>query len=142
MVEWQEELGDIKCQSVCLNVLCLSKLNNVSWKHVCIRGWLLFKNAIYNCKNLSALGLDKISWRILKWIINDNVCLISIVNIANTCINLEYWPLHFKSSMLWQPLITKTNDHTSGKSLKLDIKWEVHKRTWQGVSAKLESYIY
>ena len=31
--------------------------------------------------------------------------------------------------MLWQPLITKTNDHTSGKSLKLDIKWEVHKRT-------------
>ena len=28
------------------------------------------------------------------------------------------------------------------KSLKLDIKWEVHKRTRQGVSAKLESYIY
>jgi len=24
----------------------------------------------------------------------------------------------------------------------MDIKWEVHKRTWQGVSAKLESYIY
>jgi len=34
------------------------------------------------------------------------------------------------------------NDYTSGKSLKLDIKWEVHKRTRQGVSAKLESYIY
>ena len=31
--------------------------------------------------------------------------------------------------MLWQPLITRTNDNTSGKSLKLDIKWEVHKRT-------------
>jgi len=31
--------------------------------------------------------------------------------------------------VLWQPLITKTNDHTSGKSLKLDIKWEVYKRT-------------
>ena len=44
--------------------------------------------------------------------------------------------------MLWQPLIMKTNDHTSGKSLKVDIKWEVHKRTRQGVSAKLESYIY
>ena len=28
------------------------------------------------------------------------------------------------------------------KSLKADIVWEVHKRTWQGVSAKLESYIY
>ena len=44
--------------------------------------------------------------------------------------------------LLWQPLITKTNDHTSGKFLKLDIKWEVHKRTRQGASAKLESYIY
>jgi len=44
--------------------------------------------------------------------------------------------------LLWQPLIIKTNDYTSGKSLKLDIKWEVHKRTQQGVSAKLESYIY
>jgi len=44
--------------------------------------------------------------------------------------------------VLWQPLITKTNDYTSGKSLKLDIKWEVHKRTQQEVSAKLESYIY
>ena len=44
--------------------------------------------------------------------------------------------------LLWQPLITKTNDYTSGKSLRVDIKWEVHKRTQQGVSAKLESYIY
>ena len=44
--------------------------------------------------------------------------------------------------LLWQPLITKTNDHTSSKSLKLDIKWEAYKRTRQGVSAKLESYIY
>ena len=44
--------------------------------------------------------------------------------------------------LLWQPLITKTNDHTSNKSLKTDIKWEFHKRTRQGVSAKLESYIY
>ena len=47
-----------------------------------------------------------------------------------------------KSTVLWQPLITKTNNHTSGKSLKLDIKWEVHKRTQQEVSAKLEFYIY
>ena len=28
------------------------------------------------------------------------------------------------------------------KSLRSDIIWEFHKRTWQGVSAKLESYIY
>jgi len=30
----------------------------------------------------------------------------------------------------------------TSKSLKLDIMWEFHKRTRQGVSAKLESYIY
>ena len=37
--------------------------------------------------------------------------------------------------VLWQLLITKTNDYTSGKSLRVDIKWEFHKRTRQGVSA-------
>ena len=44
--------------------------------------------------------------------------------------------------MLWQLLVIKTNDYTSGKSLNMNIKWKVHKRTRQGVSAKLESYIY
>ena len=38
-------------------------------------------------------------------------------------------------TVLWQPLITKTNDYTSGKSLRVNIKWEFHKRTWQEVSA-------
>jgi len=46
------------------------------------------------------------------------------------------------SKLLWQLLITMTNDYTSSKSLKLDIKWKVHKRTRQEVFAKLESYIY
>ena len=44
--------------------------------------------------------------------------------------------------MLWQLLITKTNDYTSSKSLKVDIKWEVHKRTQQGASSSLEFYLY
>jgi len=44
--------------------------------------------------------------------------------------------------LLWQSLVTKTNNYTCGKSLSMDIKWEVHKRTRQRVSAKLESYIY
>jgi len=61
------------------------------------------------------------------------------------------WVVHFVISslikntisiMLWQPLITKTNDHTSNKSLRMDIKWEFYKRTWQGAFAKLEFYIY
>jgi len=45
-------------------------------------------------------------------------------------------------AVLWQPLITRTNDHTNGKSLRMDIKWEFHKRTRQGVLAALLLYLY
>ena len=62
--------------------------------------------------------------------------------IINEKVRLETRLIYNILLVLWQPLITKTNDHTSSKSLKADIKWEVHKRTQQGVSAKLESYIY
>ena len=62
------------------------------------------------------------------------------VNSINFC--FQVYTTSDKHVLLWQLLITKTNNHTSGKSLKLDIKWEVHKKTRQGVSAKLESYIY
>ena len=50
--------------------------------------------------------------------------------------------IRLRECVLWQLLVTKTNDCTSSKSLNMDIKWEVHKRTQQEVSAKLESYIY
>ena len=43
---------------------------------------------------------------------------------------------------MWQPLITKTNDHKNSKSLKSDIEWEVHKRTRQGALTILILYIY
>ena len=33
---------------------------------------------------------------------------------------IQMKPLNF--SLLWQPLITKANDYTSGKSLRVDIK--------------------
>jgi len=44
-------------------------------------------------------------------------------------------------SMLWQPLVTKTNSNTSNKSLSR-ISSRDHKRTQQGVSAELLSYLY
>jgi len=49
-----------------------------------------FKNAISKYNDLSASGPDKISWKILKWIINNNDCLTSIINITNACINLGH----------------------------------------------------
>jgi len=43
--------------------------------------------------------------------------------------------------MLWQPLVTMTNSNTSNKSLSR-ISSGDHKRTQQGVSAELLSYLY
>jgi len=57
-----------------------------------------FKIAIANCNNASTPGLDKLSWSHLKIILKNDECLNSIIYIANTCIELGYWPSHFKRS--------------------------------------------
>ena len=57
-----------------------------------------FTNAINKCNNLSIPNSDRVSWKYLKAVVQDAKCLKNIVNIANTCINLGHWPLHFKSS--------------------------------------------
>jgi len=49
--------------------------------------------------NASAPGPDKLSWSHLKIILKDNECLGIIIRIANACIELGYWPSHFKRSM-------------------------------------------
>jgi len=56
------------------------------------------KEAIVKYNNSLTLGLDKMSWKHLKVIVKDDRCLNKIINIANTCINLGHWPLHFKVS--------------------------------------------
>jgi len=57
-----------------------------------------FRLAITNCNNSSAPGLDKLSWSHLKTILKDDECLNVIIYIANVCIELGYWPSHFKKS--------------------------------------------
>ena len=57
-----------------------------------------FKSAITNCNNSSTPGLDKLSWSHLKIILKDDVCLSNLISIANTYIDLGYWPSHFKRS--------------------------------------------
>ena len=57
-----------------------------------------FKSAINKCINTSALGPDKLTWRHWKLIIKDDMCLSKIINIADTCISLSYWPNYFKVS--------------------------------------------
>jgi len=57
-----------------------------------------FKSIIANCSNSSTLGLDKLLWSYLKIILDDDDCLSNIISIANTCIDVGYWPSHFKKS--------------------------------------------
>ena len=57
-----------------------------------------FKDAIAKCSSSSTPGPDHIAWRHLKSLITNERCLQKIVHIANACIELEFWPSHFKSS--------------------------------------------
>jgi len=55
--------------------------------------------SINKCSNDSTSRPDRLSWRHLKVITKNLACLVNIINIANVCINLRYWPSHFKLSM-------------------------------------------
>jgi len=57
-----------------------------------------FKFALSSCNDSSAPGSDKLSWNHLKIIFEDIECLDSFIQMANACINLGYWPSHFKIS--------------------------------------------
>jgi len=65
--------------------------------------WLFFSKEefltfINKCNNASTPRPDKLSWRHFKTIIHNLLCFENFINIANTCINLGHWLLHFKMS--------------------------------------------
>ena len=64
-----------------------------------------FKIALGSCNNSLTPGLNKLSWRHLKSIMTDNDCITNIIKIANMCIDLGYWPNHFK--ILFMVIIPK-----------------------------------
>ena len=66
-----------------------------------------FRSAIANCNNSSTPWPDKLSWSYLKTILKYDECLTNIINIANACIDLGYWPSHFKR--LTMVIIPKPN---------------------------------
>ena len=57
-----------------------------------------FRSAIQKCVDTSVPGPDRMSWRHWKIIIKNDECLSKIINIANACINLGFWPEYFKVS--------------------------------------------
>ena len=58
-----------------------------------------FKSAILKCNNKLTPRPDKLFWRHIKKIIQNEACLWNIINIADTCINLGHWPSYFKTSL-------------------------------------------
>ena len=56
------------------------------------------QDAIAKCSLFSSPRPDHIFWWHLKSLISDNICLEKVLNIANTCFNLGYWPSHFKAA--------------------------------------------
>jgi len=59
-----------------------------------------FKFTLSSCNNSSAPGPDKLLWNHLKTIFDDIECLDTFIWMANACINLGYWPSHFKTSTM------------------------------------------
>ena len=54
-----------------------------------------FNQAISKYNDSSAPGSDKLTWHHLKSIVKQE-CLVNIINIADSCINLGHWPNYFK----------------------------------------------
>jgi len=66
-------------------------------------------DVIEKYNNLSAPGPNKLTWSYIKIIIREKDCLSKLINIANACIDLEYWPSYFKlSTMVIIPKPNKT----------------------------------
>ena len=54
---------------------------------------------ISKCNDSSSPGPNKLTWHHLKSIIKHNDCLVNIINITDSCINLGYWLNYFKCSL-------------------------------------------
>ena len=79
----------------------ISILDEISDKFIASQPLFLkekFKIAINSCNNSSVLGPDNLSWNYLKFILKYEECLVNIIGIVNACIDLGYWPNHFKKS--------------------------------------------
>ena len=66
-----------------------------------------FIRVITKCNNSSTSGPNRLSWSHLKYMLKDNGCLQNIIRIANACLDLDYWPTHFK--ILTTIVISKPN---------------------------------
>ena len=64
-------------------------------------------STIEKYNNLLIPEPDNLSWRHIKMIVKDKEYITKLINIANACIDLDYWLFHFK--MLTTVVIPKPN---------------------------------
>ena len=83
--------------------------------------WLPFSKQEFTdakCSSLSTPSPDHISWRHLKSLITNDRCLQKIIQIANACIDLEFWLSYFKSSNTVVIPKPNKNNYNSPKSFR------------------------
>ena len=70
-------------------------------------------NTIEKCNNSSAPSPNKLTWDHVKKIVRSEECITRLIDIANACIELSYWPHHFKTStIVIIPKLNKTSYDT------------------------------
>ena len=74
-----------------------------------------FIGAIKKYSNSLTFGPDKLSWKHLKRIVKDIICLNRIINIVNAYINIGYWLLYFK---VWTTIIIPKSNKKFYNSFK------------------------
>jgi len=74
-----------------------------------------FRDGIKKCSSLSISKSDCILWHYFKILTADDKCITNFINIANECINLDYWLLHFK---MFLPIIIPKPTKIAYNSLK------------------------
>lgn len=77
-----------------------------------------FISSITKYNNSSTPKLDKLLWRHLKCIVKDKSYLKSIVNIANTCFELNHWPSHFRTSTTIIILKSNKESYNTSKAFR------------------------
>ena len=86
-----------KAQDKCANFSLLDKLQDNKSEVWLSFSKAEFRNVICNCNNSFMPGPDKLLWHHLKIIINNSVCLSKIIDIANMCFSIGFWPSYFKT---------------------------------------------
>ena len=132
-----------KAQNYLIDFSLLNKISNKQPSLQPLFSEVKFVNSIIKYNNLLTPSCNKLFWRHLKIIVKDSMCLKNIVNIADAYLELDYQPLHFKTSL--SIIIPKPNKelYDSSKIFKpIVLLNTIEKLIEKVISKRLQFYIY